>query len=160
MTGIGGRLDPGRPERTRSIPGSAGTDVAKKRAHRSNALKTWDDARRQFRLSSAHLQMARDLGMKPSTLGMLASTGQQRWKLPLRDFIARQHEKRFGRRLDTVSLLEDMAMASALRTTARPDEALADFEGRGPPPADDVLIPEGPDHGDGDCDHEGEYFEI
>ena len=36
-------------------------------------LKPWIDARRRFRLSHAHVQMARELGMNPKKLGKLAN---------------------------------------------------------------------------------------
>ena len=46
-------------------------------------LKPWIDARRRFRLSHAHVQMARELGMNPKKLGKLANHKQEPWKLPL-----------------------------------------------------------------------------
>src|ERR1700738_1029010 len=44
-------------------------------------LKPWFEARRRFKLSHAHTQMARELGMNPRKLGSLAGGGQEPWKL-------------------------------------------------------------------------------
>jgi hypothetical protein len=50
-------------------------------------LKPWFEARRRFKLSHAHTQMARELGMNPRKLGSLAGGGQEPWKLPLPKYI-------------------------------------------------------------------------
>lgn len=55
----------------------------------------WIDARKQFRLSDAHIQMARELGMNPKKLGKLANHKQEPWKLPLPDFVEELYFKRF-----------------------------------------------------------------
>src|SRR6202022_786379 len=39
-------------------------------------LKPWFEARRRFKLSHAHTQMARELGMNPRKLGSLADGGR------------------------------------------------------------------------------------
>jgi len=59
-------------------------------------LQRWVDARRQFHLSHAHVQMARELGMNPRKLGGLANHEQEPWKTPLPVFIERLYQKRFG----------------------------------------------------------------
>ena len=46
-------------------------------------LQPWIDARRRFRLSHEHVQMARELGMNPKKLGKLDNHDQEPWKLPL-----------------------------------------------------------------------------
>ena len=75
-------------------------------------LKPWIDARRRFRLSHAHVQMARELGMNPKKLGKLANHDQEPWKRPLQEFIAALYAKRFGKaRPDTVKTIEEMAAA-------------------------------------------------
>lgn len=58
----------------------------------------WVDARKRFRLSNAHIQMARELGMNPKKLGGLAKHGQEPWKAPLPVFIESLYFKRFGKR--------------------------------------------------------------
>ena len=56
-------------------------------------LKPWFEARRRFKLSHAHTQMARELGMNPRKLGSLADGGQEPWKLPLPEFIVECYVK-------------------------------------------------------------------
>ena len=60
-------------------------------------LQVWVDARRRHRLLHAHVQMARELGLNPKKLGKLDNHRQQRWKLPLPQFIEHLYTKRFGR---------------------------------------------------------------
>lgn len=45
--------------------------------------QAWADARRRHRLSDAHVQMARELGLNPRKLGKIDNHGQGRWKQPL-----------------------------------------------------------------------------
>jgi len=47
----------------------------------------WIDARKKYRLSHAHIQMAKELGMNPKKFGNLANHHQELWKEPLPDFI-------------------------------------------------------------------------
>lgn len=106
-----------------------------------NELQPWFEARKQYRLSHAHVQMARELGMNPKKLGKLANHRQERWKLPLPEFIAKCYFKSFGREapLEVLSLEELIAkraakkQAQALRKAERkaakaaaPSEPLAD----------------------------------
>jgi hypothetical protein len=51
-------------------------------------FEPWFEARKRYHLSHATVQMARELGMNPRTLGKLASVRDQPWKLPLPEFIA------------------------------------------------------------------------
>ncbi|MCD4804685.1 MAG: hypothetical protein K8R07_03320 [Desulfobacterales bacterium] len=55
----------------------------------------WIDARKRFRLSDVHIQMARELGLNPKKFGKLANHKQEPWKLPLPDFIEELYFKRF-----------------------------------------------------------------
>jgi hypothetical protein len=61
-----------------------------------NKLKPWIDARKKFRLSHSHVQMARQLGLNPKKLGNLTNHKQQSWKLPLPDYIEHLYHKRYG----------------------------------------------------------------
>jgi hypothetical protein len=73
-------------------------------------LQPWIDARRKFRLSHEHVQMARELGMNPKKLGKLDNHDQEPWKLPLPEFIGELYHKRFGkRRPDAVRSIEETA---------------------------------------------------
>jgi hypothetical protein len=58
-------------------------------------LQPWIEARRRFRLSHMHIQMARELGMNPKKLGKLANHRQEPWKAPLPIFIEDIYFKRF-----------------------------------------------------------------
>jgi len=55
----------------------------------------WIDARKRFRLSDVHIQMARELGLNPKRFGKLANHKQEPWKLPLPIFIEELYFKRF-----------------------------------------------------------------
>ena len=68
----------------------------------------WIDARKRFRLSHAHVQMARELGLNPKKIGKLDNHDQEPWKLPLPLFIEHLYLKRFGKtRPDVVLSIED-----------------------------------------------------
>ena len=60
-------------------------------------LQPWIEARRRFKLSHVHIQMARELGMNPKKFGSLANERREPWKAPLSEFIAQCYRKRFGR---------------------------------------------------------------
>ena len=57
----------------------------------------WIEAQRRYRLSDAHIQMAKELGLNPKKFGGLANTKQEPWKAPLPDFIEAIYSKRFGK---------------------------------------------------------------
>jgi len=57
----------------------------------------WIDVRKQYHLSHAHIQMARELGMNPKKFGKIANEKQEPWKKPLLAFIEDIYLKRFGR---------------------------------------------------------------
>jgi hypothetical protein len=57
-------------------------------------LQAWVRARKRHHLSHAHVQMARELGMNPATLGKLNNHHQEPWKAPLPIFIEDLYEKR------------------------------------------------------------------
>lgn len=49
----------------------------------SQPSQVWIEARRRHRLSHAHVQMARELGLNPKKLGKIDNHRRQPWKLPL-----------------------------------------------------------------------------
>jgi hypothetical protein len=53
------------------------------------------DAKRKYRLSDKHIQMARELGMNPKKFGSLANHKQEKWKALLPEFIEELYIKRF-----------------------------------------------------------------
>ena len=79
-------------------------------------LQPWFDARQRFKLSHAHVQMARELGMNPKKFGSLANDAQEPWKVPLQEFIAQCYCKSFGRsQPENVRTLEQLIEANDLR---------------------------------------------
>ena len=95
--------------------------MAKKKKKALNPkLQAWVDARKRHRLSHAHVQMARELGMNPKKLGGLANHDQEPWKMPLPRFIEHLYEKRFGRpRPESVVSIEERARLQAAKKEAR-----------------------------------------
>jgi hypothetical protein len=55
------------------------------------------DVRRQYHLSDAHIQMARELGMNPKKFGKISNEKQEPWKKPFPLFIEDIYLKRFGK---------------------------------------------------------------
>ena len=73
-------------------------------------LQVWIEARQRHHLSHAHVQMARELGMNPQRLGKIDNHKQEKWKVPLPEFIEHLYFKRFGRtRPDRVVSMEERA---------------------------------------------------
>jgi len=80
-------------------------------------LQAWIDARKRHRLSHAHVQMARELGMEPRGLGKIDNHDQEPWKMPLRHYIEHLYEKRFGKtRPDAVMSIEEKVRLDAEKT--------------------------------------------
>jgi hypothetical protein len=65
----------------------------KRRAHDEEA---WTNAKKICRLTARQIEMARALGMNPRKLPGLRPSPQQRWKLPVGEFIEERYRKRFG----------------------------------------------------------------
>jgi len=68
--------------------------MAKKR--RSHDEEAWRNATKVCRLNTRQVEMARVLGMNPKKLPGLCPSPQQRWKLPVGEFIEQRYWKRFG----------------------------------------------------------------
>ena len=58
--------------------------------------EAWTNAKKICRLNARQVEMARALGMNPRTLLGLRPSPQQRWKLPVGEFIEERYRKRFG----------------------------------------------------------------
>jgi len=72
-----------------------------------NKLKPWIEARKKYQLTDAQIQMARQLGMNPKKFGSLANHKQEKWKLPLPEYIEDLYYKRFKKQLpDDVRSIE------------------------------------------------------
>ncbi|OGQ95656.1 MAG: hypothetical protein A2521_17330 [Deltaproteobacteria bacterium RIFOXYD12_FULL_57_12] len=80
----------------------------------------WVDARKRFRLSDAHIQMARELGLNPKKFGKLDNHDQEPWKAPLSDFIESIYFKQFGKtRPDQVRSIEQIVKDQAKKKAER-----------------------------------------
>ncbi|MCP5103352.1 MAG: hypothetical protein GY950_08235 [bacterium] len=80
-----------------------------KKNHIPQKLAPWIEARRRHRLSHAHIQMARELGMNPKRFGKIDNSDQEAWKMPLPHFIEHLYFKRFGRdRPENVRSIEQL----------------------------------------------------
>jgi hypothetical protein len=82
--------------------------------------QAWDSARKRHRLSHAHVQMAKELGMNPKKLGGLDNHRQEPWKAPLPQFIEELYLKRFGReRPQVVQPIEERTQLEDRRRAKR-----------------------------------------
>ena len=82
-------------------------------------LRPWIEARKRYRLSHAQVQMARELGLNPKKFGGMANQRQERWKMPLPDYIEHLYEKHFGKTLpDDVRSIEEKVKEKRLRKEA------------------------------------------
>ena len=118
----------------------------------------WIDARKRFRLSDAHIQMARELGLNPKKFGKLANHKQEPWKAPLPEFIENCYFKAFGKtRPDEVcsieALCERREKKQAERKARRKREKELAQRGESAQP-DGTVAPPNPDdlYNDGDDD--------
>ena len=94
--------------------------MSKKSAKIPEWLKPWIEAKQRHRLSQAHIQMARELGMNPRKLGKIDNHRQEPWKAPLPIFIETLYLKRFGKdRPDKVRSFVEMAAAEAAKKNAK-----------------------------------------
>ena len=67
--------------------------AASRQAHDEEA---WRSAKKICQLNAQQVEMARALGMNPKKLPRLRPSPQQRWKLPVGEFIEACYQKRFG----------------------------------------------------------------
>ena len=86
----------------------------------SKKLQAWIDARKRHRLSDAHVQMARELGLDPMKLGKIDNNKQEPWKASLPQFIEACYMKRFGKaRPDVVMSVETQFRLEEAKKAAR-----------------------------------------
>lgn len=83
-------------------------------------FQIWIDVRKQYHLSHAHIQMARELGMNPKKFGKISNEKQEPWKKPLPLFIEHVYLKRFGRdRPADVKSIEEVSRANEKKKEER-----------------------------------------
>jgi hypothetical protein len=98
---------------------------------REAKLQPWIDARRRHRLSHAHIQMARELGINPKEFGGLDNHRQEPRKAPLPIFIESLYFKRFGKeRPDIVRTIEETLMAQLAKKQARREASRRELRAR------------------------------
>src|SRR5436189_3703606 len=93
--------------------------------------QAWIDARRRHRLSHAHVQMARELGLNPKKLGKIDNHRQEPWKAPLPQFIEHLYVKRFGRERPEVVVSIEERLRQSERKAAKRNAARANPEASG-----------------------------
>ena len=94
--------------------------VAMKKKTLDQKLQAWVVARKRHRLSHAHVQRARELGMNPKKLGGMDNHRQEPWKMPLPDYIEHLYAKAFGRyRPDVVMSIEGRARLQEKKKAAK-----------------------------------------
>lgn len=85
-------------------------------------LRPWIEARKKYRLSHAHIQMARELGMNPKKFSSLANHRQEPWKVPLPEFIEACYQKQFGKsQPDDTRSLEERLKNQAVKKATKKD---------------------------------------
>ena len=91
--------------------------------------QNWIEARKRYHLSHAHIQMARELGLKPKKLGGLANPKQEPRKVPLPEFIEELYFKNFKRRHpDSVRSIEQMVNDYRRKKEERKERRLQEKE--------------------------------
>jgi hypothetical protein len=91
-----------------------------------NKVRPWIEVRKKYKLSHAHIQMARELGLNPKKIGKLANHKQQPWKAPLPEFIESIYKKRYGKtQPDDIRSIETILKAKAKRKAEKKAMKLA-----------------------------------
>ena len=102
-----------------------------KRKKPNQKMQAWIDARKRHRLSHAHVQMARELGMNPKKLGGKDNHRQEPWKLPLRLYIQELYFERCGKeRPDKVLSIEQMIRHAEAKKARKREAKLKKRHGR------------------------------
>lgn len=65
----------------------------------SEKYRIWIEARKKYKLTDCHIQMARELGLNPRKFGKIDNHKQEKWKSPLPEFIEHCYQKRFKREI-------------------------------------------------------------
>ena len=99
----------------------------------SQKYQIWIDVRKKYKLSHAHVQMARELGLNPKKFGKLNNGKQESWKAPLPIFIENIYFKRFGKeRPENVRSVEQLVKDKKKKQLERKQRKLKTAETRQP----------------------------
>ena len=72
-------------------------------------IEKWIVAQKKHRISDKHVQMARELGLNPDKLGKIDNHQNERWKVPLEQFIEDIYLKQFKKsEPDTIRSLDQI----------------------------------------------------
>ena len=100
-------------------------NMKKKKPKPDLKMQAWIDARKRRHLSHAQVQMARELGMNPKTLGKIDNHDQEPWKMPLKNFIEHLYFKRFGKtHPEVVMSIEDKIRLDAEKKARKREQKL------------------------------------
>ena len=114
--------------------------MAIKKKQLSPKYQIWIDARKKFRLSHSHIQMARELGMNPKRFDGKANHKQEPWKLPLPQFIEKLYFKRFKKdRPDNLRSIEQMVKDKKHKQVERKERKRQQQESESPKEASQQL---------------------
>ena len=91
-----------------------------KKKNLSPKYQVWVDARKRYRLSHKHIQMARELGLNPKKFGKLANHKQEPWRLPLQEYIEELYFKHFKKEApEKVLSIEEIVKIKAQKQAAK-----------------------------------------
>ena len=103
-----------------------------RKANIPEKYQVWIDVRKKYRLTHAHIQMARELGMNPKKFGKIANHKQEPWKAPLQVFIENLYNNRFGKtRPDEIKRIEQLVKVQKQKKAERRDRKQLDKKGVG-----------------------------
>lgn len=114
-----------------------------KKARIPHKFLPWIAIRKQYSLTHAEVQMARELGLEPRRFPSYANIKDQPWKKPLKEFIAELYLKQTGKEQpETVYSMEDLAAQHVARRLAKKQAKLERLASEGPEDeADETVWP-------------------
>ncbi|ELP29539.1 hypothetical protein [Rhodopirellula baltica] len=114
-----------------------------KKARIPHKFLPWIAIRKQYSLTHAEVQMARELGLEPRRFPSYANIKDQPWKKPLKEFIAELYLKQTGKEQpETVYSMEDLAAQHVARRLAKKQAKLERLASEGPvDEADETVWP-------------------
>ena len=87
---------------------------------KKSQIEKWIATQKKHRLSDAHVQMARELGLNPDKLGKIDNHRQETWKAPLPEFIEEIYFKRFRKeRPDMIKPLKQILKEEELKAQTK-----------------------------------------
>ncbi|WP_286766592.1 MULTISPECIES: hypothetical protein [Rhodopirellula] len=104
-----------------------------KKARIPHKFLPWIAIRKQYSLTHAEVQMARELGLEPRRFPSYANIKDQPWKKPLKEFIAELYLKQTGKEQpETIYSMEELAAQHVARRLAKKQAKLERLAVEGP----------------------------